>query len=254
MDQTLNIESTLFFDTAVQPEFETLAQWVVRIFARSHIRVSPIYSSETDLVFEIGALKLSIARSDSPLDLKKFIQSKEPGTVFGPARAVQRQLVEHEAAIVIRVSGPESAAQSKTKLAICYMTTLQAIALQAPGLVHWSKSNTLYTYDQFFRQTGDTPPLRRPAKPKLLVEAARPELQHMPVNCLSVAESEDHKLAMDALRTDTLRRFVFRGPRPKKVKSTGVAALFSGFSAFALSLLLNAQSVATQVLVAVKFG
>jgi len=122
--------------------------------------------AEADLAFAIGGLTMTIARLSQGLDLGLLDTVKRPECAATPLEETRRRLYNHRAAVVIRITGPEGAAQEATRLALCYIATMQMLRLAEPDLLHWAKSNTLYTIEEFRTSTGTHLPIQPRPAPK----------------------------------------------------------------------------------------
>ena len=204
------IESTLFFATIPDPNLDRYADGIQQAFGHFQLRAAKKYATATDVSFSIGALTLTVAFSDTALRLDHYMKSKTPGTDFGLTNDVQRRLVAHKAAAVIRVTGPDGCAEDKTRLAVCYIATVQFIELTTPDFIHWAKSDFLYSFEQFFLQTGDPVPAtgKSDVARRRSISATAKDRSGLP-NLGLLASLESHKRSIDALRVDTLRRHVF---------------------------------------------
>jgi len=239
MTQRAQFETNLLFFDSKAPNFSDVATSIALGFSSHQFRVRPKYQSKTDLVFAIGDLTLTIAHSASPLDLAAFMHAKTPNTQFGLPKQTQRDLTSHRQAFIVRVTGPVDAHSEKAKLAVCYVATRQLIKHTHPDLIHWKKSDTVYTMTQFCNRTGES------------VNAFHGQVPHCPSpfagksyapqntadDALSRKEHMAKDQALEKLRLATLRNQAFpasgmydvESPLPSKTQKTvlmhGIAVL-----------------------------
>ncbi|MEL7116889.1 MAG: Rne/Rng family ribonuclease, partial [Pseudomonadota bacterium] len=203
MKSNAAFEATLFYAAPLGTEFSDLTKWIKSAFARSQITARVKYTSDYDLAFAIGDLTLTVALSPTPLDLRDLQNTSSPNNAFGLSQSTQRILTRHTAAVAIGVTGSSPAAQQKTRLAVCYIATLQMMELSAPDLIHWTASNTVYTLPEFCRRTGENERrLRRLSRP-----VAKPANCTMPPfgGWMNEAEREDMQIALKELRASADR-------------------------------------------------
>jgi len=169
MHRTVKSESVLFYHANPAMEFMALNARLVDAFARTGIKLRPRLATETELAFALGGVTLSVSLSQTPLDVRAFANINRPKAPTTTETTARKRLNQHCAAVVINVSGPLTQAKLETQLAICFIATQQMQELAPPNMIHWAKSNVLYTSEEFRSATGahDPAPARADAKPAL---------------------------------------------------------------------------------------
>ena len=221
------IEAKLFY--AEDPvDFTRLSARVVEALARTDIAAHPRLVTDGYLAFALGGLTLSVARSDAAIDLDGADAAHRPAAAATPQPVTQRLLQDHRAAAAIRVTGPAEAATEGTRLAICYIATMQMLQLDPPELIHWRRSDTLYTLDEFCSSTGAHKPVRPARAPRPSATSATPRPA-----CADVWMEPG--LASDVTRTLEASR---RGPSLPAAARPAVKLMSHGWIAgFGLALL-----------------
>lgn len=185
--------ATFFFAEAPAISLEALADRLRAAFAASQIRIEPRYRSGSDLIVAIGRLTLTITLHPASVDLSPYIRATAAGTDFGLSPARQRALVAHRGAVVLRITGPEGAALSDTRAAICFLAALEVMALDAPLMIHWASSQSLYTRDEFYTQS----------------QTVRPDGPQSESALRGCADATEQARALEQLRLDALRERCF---------------------------------------------
>ena len=165
MHRKVKSESTLFYHVNPAVEFMALNARLVKAFARTGIKLRPRLATETELAFALGGVTLSVSLSQTPLDIRAFENVNRPKAPTTTEKTARIRLFRHCAAVVINVSGPLAQAKLETQLAICFIATQQMQELAAPNLIHWSKSNVLYTSEEFRSASGAHDPAPAQARP-----------------------------------------------------------------------------------------
>lgn len=230
MKKTVRIEATLFFQPRIAPEMSSLAKTVVAAFSMNHLQLCPKFISDHDLAFDIGGLTLTVAFSPEALDLTPFMHAKTPQTEFGLPPRTQRVLAGHGSAVVVQVTGSSQAAMAKTRLAVCYIAASRLIEALTPDLIHWAKSDTVYTYPEFCDRAAASAARRTPRRTAFGTNAKTQSAAMPP--WLSETEQGETRDAIDGLRARALRVSAFStdnepprtAQRPNRMTTHGFGA------------------------------
>ncbi len=181
--ETKEIGATLLYPFGPTGVFDQLSNRMAAEFEKSGLGLIRKLATHDDLALSIGGVTIAISRIETALGVQRFEAAHRPDAAVTRPQHVMSRLYGHRAAIAVRVTGPDQAAKTETRLAVCYIAVIQILALSTPGLIHWSRSDTLFTLEEFLGITGAQTPVRpRPAalvlrnKPRRAAE--RPNASH----------------------------------------------------------------------------
>jgi len=161
------IESRLFYRTDPSAVLKDLPEALTQAYAQSNLQVRLLFEHGGDLVFGIGELTLSVTCAIQGLDQSQLENAKRPECANTLAAELRDRLRLHRSAVAIRITGPARAAKPETRLALTYIATMQLLNLAQPDLLHWMKTDTLYTIEEFRSSTG----AHRPVRPRAVIAA-----------------------------------------------------------------------------------
>ena len=258
MSSSALIGSTLYYSRGQIAELSDLSDAVTQAFADIRIRARLKFASAADLVFEIGGLTLTIARTETPLADDRLKHVNRPDPAHLDHQTICELFENHHQAVVIQVSGPQPAAQQKTRLAICYIATVQLLGLAPADLIHWAKSDTLYSLDEFCCKSDTKIESDIAPKPRALAATGTSTPRPMiPMAWRSSCEREHHRLTHEALRNEKLRNEVFSASQTQEtdhpVRSILEKPILHG-AAIGLAIQLQLSIAFAQQISAVKIG
>jgi hypothetical protein len=149
------IEATLFYHADPELAFKQLADDLVNAFHSTSVPLHPRLITQTELGCTIGGLTLTLLRHPEPV-----VTPPLPHEACTQTRSI---------AFTLRISCPDEAAQTSTRLALCYVAVMQILNRARANRIHWGYSNVIYTTDSFLLETSGRhmtpnggPRLRRP--------------------------------------------------------------------------------------------
>lgn len=176
-----NTESVLMFPKDPSAGFARAALGITDVFRRSSVTVQVRLITDTDIVFGVGGLTLSVGRTKTPVQTSRYGTARRPANALADAPELAGLLAGQSNAITVRVSGPPTAARSDTRLALCYIATSLFLADATPSLIYWSHSDCLYTLAEFKateRNSVKTPSDASNAPPQPVANPARSRPKH----------------------------------------------------------------------------
>lgn len=149
MQNSGTIEARLFYNGTSQGALETLAGKLVAAFADTSIKIRPRLIGDSDLAFAVGGLTLTVSHLAERMNVDDMAGCRRPGHPLMTRQDAWNGLRQHEAAMIIRISGPDYAATKQTRLGICFIAAMQAVKLAEPDFLHWGNSNILYSGQEY---------------------------------------------------------------------------------------------------------
>mgnify|MGYP006956416501 CR=1 FL=1 len=134
------IEATLFYQIDPLLAFKQLADDLVTAFDSTPVTLHPRLVTPTELGCIIGGLTLTLLR--------------HPDMVATPPLPHEASTQTRSTAFTLRISGPEGAAQTSTRLALCYVAVMQVLSRARADRIHWSYTNVIHTRDSFLLESS----------------------------------------------------------------------------------------------------
>lgn len=134
------IEATLFYHSDPELVFKQLSQDLVNAFHTTSVALYPRLVTQTDLGCIIGGLTLTLLRHPEP--------------VATPPLPHEASTQTRSTAFTLRISGPEDAAQTSTRLALCYVAVMQILNRARADRIHWGYTNVIHTTDTFLLESS----------------------------------------------------------------------------------------------------